>query len=159
VREIRTLRATWRGLETGHGREACRRASPRPYLGARGGEIPPRDSRKAVLHVREAEQDFGVCQKTRRAICGHHTNSRNTTDRRYPYNSNIAVVVVFWHWLNDIGGSPWSAATRAVSANRPFRALQPRSLQSNSSDGQTRKAAWLHTRGLGGSTQSVSLFR
>ena len=30
--EIRTLRATWRGLETWHGRAACRRASPRPYL-------------------------------------------------------------------------------------------------------------------------------
>src|SRR5450631_1162452 len=32
VREIRMLRATWRGLETWHGRAACRRASPRPYL-------------------------------------------------------------------------------------------------------------------------------
>ena len=29
---IRMLRATWRGLETWHGRKACRRASPRPYL-------------------------------------------------------------------------------------------------------------------------------
>src|SRR5262245_25559191 len=25
------LRATWRGLETWHGRATCRRASPRPY--------------------------------------------------------------------------------------------------------------------------------
>ena len=31
MREIRTLRATWRGLETWHGRATCRRASPRPY--------------------------------------------------------------------------------------------------------------------------------
>jgi hypothetical protein len=33
VREIRMLRATWRGLETWHGRDASanRRASPRPY--------------------------------------------------------------------------------------------------------------------------------
>jgi hypothetical protein len=38
VREIRMLRATWRGLETWHGREACRRASPRPYLGG-GREV------------------------------------------------------------------------------------------------------------------------
>ena len=35
VREIRTLRATWRGLETWHGRKACRRASPRLYRRAR----------------------------------------------------------------------------------------------------------------------------
>src|SRR5262249_15537648 len=56
------LRSTWRGLETWHGRDAVtprnrkgettgntnfdlhRRASPRPYLGAPGGEIPPGDS-------------------------------------------------------------------------------------------------------------------
>src|SRR5262245_57584897 len=62
VREIRMLRSTWRGLETWHGRDDVtprnrkgeatgntnfdlnRRASPRPYLGARGGEIHPRDS-------------------------------------------------------------------------------------------------------------------
>jgi hypothetical protein len=62
VREIRTLRSTWRGLETWHGRDAVtprnrkgeatvntnfdltRRASLRPYLGAPGGEIPPGDS-------------------------------------------------------------------------------------------------------------------
>src|SRR3954454_6257458 len=33
MREIRTLRATWRGLETWNGRDisAGRRASPRPY--------------------------------------------------------------------------------------------------------------------------------
>jgi hypothetical protein len=33
MREIRTLRATWRGLETWNGRDtsADRRASPRPY--------------------------------------------------------------------------------------------------------------------------------
>jgi len=33
VREIRMLRATWRGLETWHGRDASAnwRASPRPY--------------------------------------------------------------------------------------------------------------------------------
>src|SRR6267378_8094473 len=31
MREIRTLRATWRGLETWHGQAARRRASPRPY--------------------------------------------------------------------------------------------------------------------------------
>ena len=33
MREIRTLRATWRGLETWHGRDtsAYRRASSRPY--------------------------------------------------------------------------------------------------------------------------------
>jgi hypothetical protein len=62
VREIRTLRSTWRGLETWYGRDAVtprnrkgeatvntnfdlnRRASLRPYLGAPGGEIPPGDS-------------------------------------------------------------------------------------------------------------------
>ena len=39
MREIRTLRATWRGLETWHGLAACRRASPRPYR--RGhGQVP-----------------------------------------------------------------------------------------------------------------------
>jgi hypothetical protein len=31
VREIRTLRSTWRGLETWHGIGLNRRASPRPY--------------------------------------------------------------------------------------------------------------------------------
>ena len=33
MREIRMLRATWRGLETWHGRDASAdwRASPRPY--------------------------------------------------------------------------------------------------------------------------------
>ena len=39
MREIRTLRATWRGLETWHGRKACRRASPRPYCAADGGKL------------------------------------------------------------------------------------------------------------------------
>ena len=43
VREIRTLRSTWRGLETWHGIGLNRRASRRPYLGARGREISPRD--------------------------------------------------------------------------------------------------------------------
>jgi hypothetical protein len=61
-REIRTLRSTWRGLETWHGRDAVtprnrkgeatvntnidlnRRASLRPYLGAPGGAIPLGDS-------------------------------------------------------------------------------------------------------------------
>ena len=32
MREIRTLRSTWRGLETWHGIGLNRRASPRPYL-------------------------------------------------------------------------------------------------------------------------------
>jgi hypothetical protein len=40
VREIRTLRATWRGLETWRGRKACWRASPRPCLREAGGERP-----------------------------------------------------------------------------------------------------------------------
>jgi len=31
VWEIRTLRSTWRGLETWHGIGLNRRASPRPY--------------------------------------------------------------------------------------------------------------------------------
>ena len=44
MREIRTLRSTWRGLETWHGIGLNRRASPRRYLGAPGGEIPPGDS-------------------------------------------------------------------------------------------------------------------
>jgi hypothetical protein len=46
MREIRTLRATRRGLETWNGRDtsADRRASPRPYLGAPGGETPLGDS-------------------------------------------------------------------------------------------------------------------
>ena len=33
-----------------------RRASPRPYLGARGGETPPRDSTKAASSLRAACQ-------------------------------------------------------------------------------------------------------
>jgi hypothetical protein len=42
MREIRTLRATWRGLETWNGRvtTADRRASPRPYLRERGAAMP-----------------------------------------------------------------------------------------------------------------------
>jgi hypothetical protein len=44
TRQIRTLRSTWRGLETWHGIGLNRRASPRPYLRARGGVIPLRDS-------------------------------------------------------------------------------------------------------------------
>ena len=32
MREIRTLRSTWRGLETWHGIGLNRRASPRPYV-------------------------------------------------------------------------------------------------------------------------------
>jgi hypothetical protein len=41
MREIRTLRATWRGLETWNGRDtsADRRASPRPYLRERGAAM------------------------------------------------------------------------------------------------------------------------
>jgi hypothetical protein len=37
VREIRMLRATWRGLETWHGRDVSAnwRASPRPYRESR----------------------------------------------------------------------------------------------------------------------------
>jgi len=38
------LRATWRGLETWHGRAACRRASPRPYRWAgcgNGARVEP----------------------------------------------------------------------------------------------------------------------
>ena len=66
MREIRMLRSTRRGLETWHGRDAVtlaterarqlntnfdlnRRASPRPYLRARGGETPPRDSPRDLL--------------------------------------------------------------------------------------------------------------
>ena len=45
VREIRMLRSTWRGLETWHGIGLNRRASPRPYLAAPGGEIPRRLAR------------------------------------------------------------------------------------------------------------------
>jgi len=62
VREIRTLRSTWRGLETWHGRDAVTprnrkseatvntnfdlnwRASLRPYLRGAGGETPPANS-------------------------------------------------------------------------------------------------------------------
>src|SRR5712672_2153588 len=33
------LRATWRGLETWHGRAACRRDSPRPYLRERAARL------------------------------------------------------------------------------------------------------------------------
>src|SRR6516165_2791776 len=44
-----------------------RRASPRPYLGAPGGEIPPGDSTRAVkLRVRicfRTAPDSGHCQK------------------------------------------------------------------------------------------------
>ena len=64
MRETRTLRATWRGLETWHGRDGQgRRASPRPYLGARGGEIPPRDSLAALPPGTDAQAP------------GHHTGS------------------------------------------------------------------------------------
>jgi len=44
VREIRTLRSTWRGLETWHGMGLNRRASPRPYLRERGDATAPRHS-------------------------------------------------------------------------------------------------------------------
>jgi len=44
VREIRTLRSTWRGLETWHGIGLNRRASPRPYLRERGDATAPRHS-------------------------------------------------------------------------------------------------------------------
>ena len=51
MREIRTLRATRRGLETWNGRDtsADRRASPRPYLGAPGGETPLGDSTTSAV--------------------------------------------------------------------------------------------------------------
>src|SRR5215472_11297993 len=46
--------ATWRGLETWYGRDALTnwRASPRPYLRARGGATPLRDSPGGYLRVR-----------------------------------------------------------------------------------------------------------
>jgi hypothetical protein len=62
VREIRTLRATWRGLETWHGRKACRRASPRPYCAADGGKLfigrllRPDSEEAAVMVVERSEQ-------------------------------------------------------------------------------------------------------
>jgi hypothetical protein len=50
MREIRTLRATWRGLETWNGQDtsADRRASPRPYLGERGAAIAEQAARYEV---------------------------------------------------------------------------------------------------------------
>src|SRR5207302_1733517 len=49
----------WRGLETWHGIGLSRRASPRPYLGARGGEIPPRDSLAALSSGRDLRSRRG----------------------------------------------------------------------------------------------------
>src|SRR3984885_9986492 len=67
MREIRTLRATWRGLETWRVKcfDLSRRASPRPYLGARGGEIPPRDSLPVISPVAD------LC------VAGHRLGSLN----------------------------------------------------------------------------------
>ena len=47
MREIRMLRATWRGLETWHGRDASAnwRASPRPYREAVGVRVTRRADR------------------------------------------------------------------------------------------------------------------
>ena len=54
MREIRMLRATWRGLETWHGRDTSAnwRASPRPYR--EGGSSSRR------LAIRFAERAEGV---------------------------------------------------------------------------------------------------
>ena len=53
MREIRMLRATWRGLETWHGRDASAnwRASPRPYRESRSSSSPA---------IRFAERAEGV---------------------------------------------------------------------------------------------------
>ena len=62
MREIRMLRATWRGLETWYGRKACRRASPRPYCAADGGQLfngrllRPDSEEAAVMVVERSEQ-------------------------------------------------------------------------------------------------------
>ncbi|MGY4302681.1 hypothetical protein ACVWXN_010837 [Bradyrhizobium sp. i1.4.4] len=55
------LRATWRGLETWYGQATCWRASPRPYLGGRGGGIPPAplDYLRAYDSVSEARNSIG----------------------------------------------------------------------------------------------------
>src|SRR5215813_8221377 len=90
VREIRMLRSTWRGLETWHGRDAVtprnrkgeatgntnfdlnRRASPRPYLGAPGGEIPPGDSTVASRSNPVTED---VIENRSRVQCESHAGA------------------------------------------------------------------------------------
>jgi hypothetical protein len=64
VREIRTLRSTWRGLETWHGIGRHRRASPRPYLGAARGETPRADS--AALRKRRDKISAGTVERGER---------------------------------------------------------------------------------------------
>ena len=83
MRETRTLRSTWRGLETWHGRDAVtprnrkgeatvntnidlnRRASLRPYLGARGGEIPPRNFASKKLMHRSKQHCYSITSSAR----------------------------------------------------------------------------------------------
>jgi hypothetical protein len=65
VREIRTLRSTWRGLETWHGIGLNRRAGPRPYLGARGGATPPRDSPRHAVSSRPGRDASCLHQRGR----------------------------------------------------------------------------------------------
>ena len=52
MREIRMLRATWRGLETWHGRDASAnwRASPRPYRESRSSFFNRAPGVKKVIH-------------------------------------------------------------------------------------------------------------
>jgi hypothetical protein len=66
VREIRTLRATWRGLETWHGREACRRASPRPYLKSYAGYCYARYYNETRTHL-ALDKDAPLSRTVKRA--------------------------------------------------------------------------------------------
>jgi hypothetical protein len=54
VREIRMLRATWRGLETWHGRDASAnwRASPRPYRESRSSVVCVKFSKLGMVSER-----------------------------------------------------------------------------------------------------------
>src|SRR6266852_5375348 len=74
MREIRTLRATWRGLETWNGRDtsADRRASPRPYRRAgRAQPFPtPIDDCDVRRGVQRNRSHFGVREPASRLTGG-----------------------------------------------------------------------------------------
>lgn len=57
MREIRMLRATWRGLETWHGRAACRRARPLDPTDERGWETERCRMAQATAPI----LDFTIC--------------------------------------------------------------------------------------------------
>ena len=75
------LRSTWRGLETWHGIGLNRRASPRPYLAAPGGEIPPA-TRQMVVRIAGERMYLGVPLITRARFSTCWSSARATLGRR-----------------------------------------------------------------------------